>query len=175
MKSKGRPHLLDVSWCVLVSGFSVWSQRQPLDLNNNNRLHLQFIWSRCCDVQRVLTHLSPALNSSVFTADPADPDKQTSVFEYQQRVSTESDCSCARVLGRQGSSMMYSALGKKTTKDFNILYKHQLTNATCVVHWCISVIYNRTVTWPEGGLCYRGDKVTYLTCFLSTSPWDSVR
>lgn len=39
---------------------------------------------------------------------------------------------------------------QKTLKDFNILYKHQLTNATCVVQSCISVIYSRTVIWPEG-------------------------
>lgn len=40
---------------------------------------------------------------------------------------------------------------QKTLKDFNILYKQQLTNATCMVHWCISVTGSRTVTWPEGG------------------------
>lgn len=139
--------------------------------NNNNRLHLQFVWSRRCDDQRVLTHLSPALNSSVFTGDPVDPDKQTSVFEYQQHVSTARDCSCARVLVQQGTLMMHGALGKKKLKNFNMLFKHQLTKATCVVQRCLIQYSNLAC----GGLCYRGDKVTHLSCFLSTSLWDSVR
>lgn len=127
---------------VMVSAFSIWSQLESLDLSNNNRLHLQFIW--CCDAQWVMTHLSPALNSSVFTGELVDPDKQTSIFEYQQHVNTARNCSCAREFNDAGY------FRQKTLKDFNILYKHQLTNATCVVQSCISVIYSRTVIWPEG-------------------------
>lgn len=141
-------------------------------------MHLQLTWSRRCIAPRVLTHLSPALNTSVFTGDPVDPDKQTSVFEYQQRVSAARGGSCARVLEGVATAPEVNEAWRfrqKALKDFTILSKQQLTHATCELHRCISVAASRTVTWPEGGLCYRGDKVTRLSCFLSTSLRDGVR
>lgn len=95
----------------------------PPDLNNNNSLHLPSMCSRCCDAQRVSTRLSPALNSSVFTGDPLDPDKQTSAFEYQQHVSMATGRQCCY---GGGSLMMHGSLGKKARDHFNTLSKHVL-------------------------------------------------
>lgn len=115
----------------------------------------------------MLTHLSLALNSSVFTGDPVGPDKQTSIFEYQQHVSmSERVLKCERV-GTAGEFNGAWQFRQKDLNNFNILYKHQLTDTTCMVPRMD--FGHMQHYWYLAGrrCCYRGDRVTNPSYFQS--------
>lgn len=56
---------------------------------------------------------------------------------------------CERV-GTAGEFNGAEQFRQKDLNNFNILYKHQLTDTTCMVPGWILVICSTIGTWPEG-------------------------